>query len=221
MLVWMHRCLQAWAYQMNFVSLTSKGFGVIHLQTQCNGESFTCHAQASVIFYRRQCLNVRNSKTHTHRARVLLCICKLCQLCYCKFVCTPLWQKLATNNADTGNSKVYSNMKMCQLEVRQYVYLIEWNDFTISETVTWELILDELIHRLENKTVDLGAKIFAGEEFHQAQLLLYCRCICFHQCGKGCHVVYVIINTGEKMTRRKFLPISPPALIAKKFYPRI
>ena len=41
-----------------------------------------------------------------------------------------------------------------------------------------------------------------GKKFHQAQLLLYSRNIHLHQYSKGHHnILYVIINTGEKIHR--------------------
>ena len=50
-------------------------------------------------------------------------------------------------------------------------------------------------------------KFFAGQKFHQAQLPLYyrnIRCNKFHQYSKGCHMLYVIINTGQKSRGTKF-----------------
>ena len=52
----------------------------------------------------------------------------------------------------------------------------------------------------------------------QAQVPLYCRNIRnFRHYSKGCHMFYVIINTGQKIWGIKFLPTRPGGEIANTF----
>ena len=39
----------------------------------------------------------------------------------------------------------------------------------------------------------------------------------FRQCGKGCHILYVIINTGQKIRVIKILPMRADGEIGKNF----
>ena len=48
-------------------------------------------------------------------------------------------------------------------------------------------------------------KILTKQKFFQTYLPLYCRN--FHQCGKGHHILNVIINTGQKICAIKISPI--------------
>ena len=50
-------------------------------------------------------------------------------------------------------------------------------------------------------TIYCICEIFAGQKFGQPQLPLYCRNFLwksFHDCGEGRHVLFAIINTGQK-----------------------
>ena len=55
---------------------------------------------------------------------------------------------------------------------------------------------------LQQTSVHCIAKNFRWTKFRQAWLLLYCRKLIFggikfRQCGKGCHILYVITNIGQ------------------------
>ena len=71
-------------------------------------------------------------------------------------------------------------------------------------------------------------KIFAWQKFCQPQIPLYCRNIWwnkFSPCGKGRHILYVIINTGQKFAWYKFRQWEQVAKLAKIFswlkFPRV
>ena len=57
---------------------------------------------------------------------------------------------------------------------------------------------------------------------HQPQMPLYCRNIKFgginfRQCGKGRHILYVIINTGQKIRVIKISPMRADGKIGENF----
>ena len=59
-----------------------------------------------------------------------------------------------------------------------------------------------------------------AENFHQVQVPLYCRKLIFdrinfHQYGKGRHVLYVIVNSGQKIHGTKFHQQDQMAKLAK------
>ena len=58
------------------------------------------------------------------------------------------------------------------------------------------------------------------EKFRQPQIPLYCRNIGginFCQCGKGRHILYVIINTGQKIHVIKISPMRADGKIGENF----
>ena len=63
-------------------------------------------------------------------------------------------------------------------------------------------------------------KIFAWQNFCQPQIPLYCRNIWgnkFRQCSEGHHILYVIINTGQKNLCGKISPMRADGEIGKNF----
>ena len=61
---------------------------------------------------------------------------------------------------------------------------------------------------------------YIDEGFHQAQLPFYCRNIRwnkFCQCGRGHHILYIIVNTGQKICVIKFSPMRAGGKICENF----
>ena len=73
---------------------------------------------------------------------------------------------------------------------------------------------------MKNTQYRIWQKIFARQKFHQPQLPLYYRNIWwnkFHQCGKGRHILNVIINMGQKIRAIKISPMRADGEIGKNF----
>ena len=70
-------------------------------------------------------------------------------------------------------------------------------------------------------TIYCICEIFAGKKFGQPQLPLYCRKFLwksFHECGEGRHVLFAIINTGQKISMITFLTTRAGGEIGKNFF---
>ena len=68
-----------------------------------------------------------------------------------------------------------------------------WQEFLSVKTLVHVIII------LTETIIYCIGEIFAGQEFHQAQVLLYCRDISginFRQCSRCYHILYVINNMG-------------------------
>ena len=68
----------------------------------------------------------------------------------------------------------------------------------ISPPPSWKISLDIL--NFAKPSYLCIAEIFGG--------------VNFHQCGKGCHILYVIINTGQKIHVIKILPMRADAILS-------